>query len=185
MPRSAERPQDLIELCSDWREHHRIRSHREQVETDIAIKLKPRAERRERAALTVEKAQEGAGRLALAATLTRKLTLRHSAESDHVPASEPALDVSKILLDLAADAQATLLERPLLGVASYGRVRFHQRSVVEYLAAKRLDEMLSRGAPIKAITRVLFAETALWCGLPCVRSRAGWHPCARPSLTTS
>jgi hypothetical protein len=27
----AERPQDLIELCSDWREHHRIRSHREQV----------------------------------------------------------------------------------------------------------------------------------------------------------
>jgi hypothetical protein len=25
----AQRPQDLIELCSDWREHHRIRTHRE------------------------------------------------------------------------------------------------------------------------------------------------------------
>lgn len=24
----AQRPQDLIELCSDWREHHRIRTHR-------------------------------------------------------------------------------------------------------------------------------------------------------------
>jgi hypothetical protein len=28
----AERPQDLIELCSDWRGHHRIRTHRERPE---------------------------------------------------------------------------------------------------------------------------------------------------------
>jgi hypothetical protein len=40
----AERPQDLIELCSDWREHHRIRTHREQVETNIATKSKPSTE---------------------------------------------------------------------------------------------------------------------------------------------
>ena len=45
----AERPQDLIELCSDWREHQRIRTHREQVETNIATKLKPSTERKERA----------------------------------------------------------------------------------------------------------------------------------------
>jgi hypothetical protein len=40
----AQRPLDLIELCSDWREHRRIRSHREQVETNIATKLKPSVE---------------------------------------------------------------------------------------------------------------------------------------------
>jgi hypothetical protein len=99
----AERPQDLIELCSDWREHQRIRTHREQVETNIATKLKPSTERKERAALAQDKAMEGASRLALAAMLTRKLTLRHSAESDSIHASEAALDVSKILQNWGPD----------------------------------------------------------------------------------
>ena len=45
----AQRPQDLIELCSDWREHHRIRNHGEQVATNAATKLKPRTDRAEKA----------------------------------------------------------------------------------------------------------------------------------------
>ena len=92
--------------------------------------------------------------------LTRKLTLRHSAESDIVQASEAALDASKILSDWSADERSTLLERPLFGFASYGRVRFHHRSAVEYLAAMRLEVHLARGVSIKAIKRILFAETA-------------------------
>ncbi|TXM67957.1 hypothetical protein [Methylobacterium sp. WL120] len=172
----AERPQDLIELCADWRDHHRIRSHRDQVGSNIATKLKPRTDRKERAELTQETAIEGASRLALAAMLTRRLTLRHSAESDHVPASEPALDVSKVLLDWHAAAQSTLLERPLFGFASYGRVRFHHRSVVEFLAARRLDTLLGRGAPIKAVKRLLFSETAQGVRVvrPSMRPVAAW-----------
>ncbi len=172
----AGRPQDLIELCADWRDHHRIRSHRDQVESNIAVKLKPRTDRRERIELSQEAAIEGASRLALAAILTRKLTLRHSAEADRVPATEPALDVSKVLLDWDAAAQATLLERPLFGFASYGRVRFHHRSVVEFLAAKRLDTLLGRGAPIKAVKRLLFAETAQGVRVvrPSMRPVAAW-----------
>jgi hypothetical protein len=172
----AERPQDLIELCADWRDHHRIRFHRDQVETDIANKLKPRTDRQERADLTQEKAIEGASRLALAAMLTRKLTLRYNAESDRVTATEPALDVSKVLLDWDSKAQATLLERPLFGFASYGRVRFHHRSVVEFLAAKRLHALLVRGAPVKAIKRLLFTETAqgLKVVRPSMRPVAAW-----------
>jgi hypothetical protein len=101
----ADRPQDLIELCSDWREHHRIRSHCEQVETNIATKLKPRPERKERAGLSQEGAVEGASRLALASMLTRKLTLRHSADTDSVHASEAALEVSKVLPDWTLETQ--------------------------------------------------------------------------------
>ncbi len=172
----AERPQDLIELCSDWREHHRIRTHREQVETNIAAKLKPSTERKERAALAQDKAIEGASRLALAAMLTRKLTLRHSAESDSILASEAALEVSKILPDWGADERATLLERPLFGFASYGRVRFHHRSVVEFLAAKRLDALLARGVSMKSIKRLLFTETAQGARTirPSMRPIAAW-----------
>jgi hypothetical protein len=180
----AERPQDLIELCSDWREHQRIRTHCEQVETDIATKLKPNTERKERAPLSQDKATEGASRLALAAMLTRRLTLRHSTESDSVHASEAALDVSKILSEWTADEQATLLERPLFGFASYGRVRFHHRSVVEYLAAKRLESLLSRGVSIKAIKRLLFTETAQGTRTvrPAMRPVAAWLALWRDSV---
>jgi hypothetical protein len=180
----AERPQDLIELCSDWREHQRIRTHREQVETNIATKLKPSTERKERAALAQDKAIEGASRLALAAMLTRKLTLRHSAESDSIHASEAALDVSKILPDWDAEERATLLERPLFGFASYGRVRFHHRSVVEFLAAKRLDGLLARGASIKAIKRLLFTETAQGARTvrPSMRPVAAWLALSRDTV---
>jgi hypothetical protein len=38
-------------------------------------------------------------------------------------------------------------------------VRFHHRSVLEYLAAKRLSALLKR-VPIKAVKRIVFAETA-------------------------
>jgi hypothetical protein len=180
----AERPQDLIELCSDWREHQRIRTYREQVETNIAAKLKPSTERKERATLAQDKAIEGASRLALAAMLTRKLTLRHSAESDSILASEAALDVSKILPDWDADERATLLERPLFGFASYGRVRFHHRSVVEFLAAKRLDALLARGVSIKAIKRLLFAETAQGARTvrPSMRPVAAWLALSRETV---
>ena len=61
----ARRPQDLIELCADWRDHHRIRTHREQVETNVSVKLKARTDREERSPLAKDKAIEGASRLCL------------------------------------------------------------------------------------------------------------------------
>jgi hypothetical protein len=172
----AERPQDLVELCSDWREHRRIRSHRDQVDTNIRTKLNPSIERKERAELSQEAAIEGASRLALAAMLTRKLTLRHNANSDSVHASEAALDVSKILQNWGSETRATLLERPLFGFASYGRVRFHHRSVLEFLAAKRLDALVVRGVPITSIKRLLFTETAQGAKAvrPSMRPVAAW-----------
>jgi hypothetical protein len=157
----ARRPQDLIELCADWRDHRRIRTHREQVESNIAIKLKPRTDRAEKVALSPEKACEGASRLALAALLTRKLTLRHSAEADrHGDSAEAPLDPATILQDWTADERTTLLERSLFGFASYGRVRFHHRSVIEYLAANRIGSLQGKGMPFKAVKRLLFTSTA-------------------------
>ncbi|BCO28481.1 hypothetical protein MIZ03_3387 [Rhodoferax lithotrophicus] len=155
----ARRPQDLIELCVDWRDHHRIRTHREQVEYNITIKLKPRTDRGEKAQLSGDKAVEGASRLALATLLTRKLTLRHSAEADQDGEAGTALDAAAILTDWTKDERETLLERPLFGFASYGRVRFHHRSVIEYLAAQHLHSLLNCGMSIKAVKRLLFAET--------------------------
>ena len=38
----ARRPQDLIELCADWLQHTRIRTHRDQVTANVRVKLQPR-----------------------------------------------------------------------------------------------------------------------------------------------
>jgi len=172
----TERPMDLIELCSDWKEHHRIRNHGEQAEANATNKLKPRTDRPEKAALTTERALEGASRIALAALLTRKLTIRYSAESDHLHTADAALDASKVLLNWSQPECDTLLERALFGFANYGRVRFHHRSVIEYLAARRLDTKMKSGVPIVAIKRVLFAETAQGLNVvrPSMRPVAAW-----------
>jgi len=180
----AERPQDLVELCADWRDQRRIRNHRDQVESNVAAKLKPNADREERTTLSTETARSYASRLALAAALMRKLTLRYDASTDDVEASDSALDVSRLLSDANPDEQKTLLERPLFGFASYGRVRFHHRSVVEYLAAVRLEALLARGVPIKSIKRLLFAETAQGVPIvrPSMRSVAAWLALTRDTI---
>ena len=179
------RPQDLIELCADWRMHHCIRAHRDQVDSNIAVKLRPSTERVEKAQLSEDKAREGARRLALASTLCRKLTLRHSIAADrHGDPDDAPLDPGTILHEWQPDERITLLERPLFGFASYGRVRFHHRSVIEYLAAEQLLTLRDRGMPIKAIKRLLFTQTAQGDTVvkPSMRPVAAWMAAKEDSV---
>lgn len=170
----ARRPQDLIELCSDWRVHKRIRTHYEQVAANVRVKLQPRDDRPEPAELSVEQAIEGASRLALAMLMTRRLTIRHSAASDTAN-NEAALEPSVILADWNPAERRALLERPLFGFASYGRVRFHHRSVAEYLAAQRLRTLSEKRMSYRALKRLLFAETkGKVIVRPSKRPVAGW-----------
>ncbi|WP_370215280.1 hypothetical protein [Idiomarina sp.] len=170
----ARRPQDLIELCADWSMHKRIRTHRDQVDTNVRVKLLPREPRAEAAELSIDKAIEGASRIALAVQMTRRLTIRHSAESDVID-EDAALDPSIILSDWKPNERKALLERPLFGFASYGRVRFHHRSVAEYLAAERLMTLREHGMPFKALKRLIFAETQNKIIVrPSKRPVAGW-----------
>ncbi len=180
----ARRPQDLIELCADWREHRRIRTHREQVAHNIQVKLKPRTDRREPAPLSPDKAFEGASRLALAALLVRKLTIRLSVEADRGNQTGSALDPARVLHDWTPEERETLLERPLFGFASYGRVRFHHRSVVEFLAAQRLNERIDQGMPLKAVKRLLFVNTSQEIRVvrPTMRPVAAWLAASQPSI---
>ena len=170
----ARRPQDLIEMCADWRKYKRIRTHRDQVKSNIRVKLLPSGDREEPAELSVDKAVEGAGRIALALQVTRRLTIRHNAASD-VGGEDAALDPAIILSDWLPNERKALLERPLFGFASYGRVRFHHRSVAEYLAAERLVTLRDQGMSFRALKRILFAETrGKTIVRPSKRPVAGW-----------
>lgn len=180
----ARRPQDLIELCSDWRSHRRIRTHLEQVQSNVSVKLQSRSDARNERPLADEMALNGASRIALALLLSRRLTIRHSAESDRGDPSDVALDPVDILPTWTAEHRAALLQRPIFGFASYGRVRFHHRSVVEYLAAYRIDRLILAGMPLRAAKRLLFSKTDqdLKIVKPSMRPLAAWLSLWHPSI---
>ncbi|MCY7296891.1 NACHT domain-containing protein [Alteromonas sp. a30] len=150
----ARRPQDLLEICSTWTDYGSIRNHCDQVRHNIETKLSAREDRQEWAELSLEKSIEGAQRLALATVLTRRITIRHGPESDK-DSGVTALDPSKVLQDWNTSQIKTLLERPLFGFASYGRVRFHHRSVTEYLAACCLNQLRKQSMTHRTLIEIL------------------------------
>ena len=68
-----------------------------------------------------------------------------------------------------------MLRRPLFDPATYGRIRFHHRSIQEYLAARHLEVLRKHGMPKKGLFRLFFAER---CGIkvviPSMREIASW-----------
>jgi len=181
----ARRPQDLIELCDDWRDHHQIRSHFEQIKSHIQARLIARADRQEKADLTLDKARVGAQRLALASMLSRRLTIRHSAGADVEGSGDVPLIPSELLSDWTAPEIVTLLERPIFAEGGYGRVRYHHRSVFEFLAASQINDMIESGAlAVSAAKRMLFSlsDTQALLPKPSMRPVAGWLALLRQDI---
>lgn len=179
----AKRPLDFIELCEDWNATGRIRGHRDQIESSIAVKLKPNPERNEPAQLSARKAREGAERLALAALLTRRFALWYGKDTDR-GRGNGALDPALVLSDWTPAEVKTLLERPLFGFATYSRVRFQNRSIIEYLAAERLRALTERGLSIRTLHRLLFVTTPEGVLLvrPTMQPVAAWLAASQPTV---
>lgn len=171
----AKRPLDFIELCGGWKAHHRISGHRDQIEASITSKLLPRTDRKERTEISPAEARDGAERLAMAALLMRKFTLWYGHDAD-LGRGDGALDPRKALPDWSDPKVRTLLERGLFGFATYGRVRFHNRSVIEYLAAQRLLRLRARGLSLRTLHRLIFATSPEGVELirPSIKAVAAW-----------
>ena len=172
----ARRPQELIEICSYWNEHGQLGTRSQQVAEDIRRKLQETGERKRYVTLSDAKALEGAERLAIAQILTRKRTIRFSDLSLDAAEQESATDPSIILNDWPEKERAELLQRPLFGFASYGRVRFHHQSAVEYLAAQRLNRFCHSAHMAKfALFSLLFGECyGQQLVFPSMRAVAAW-----------
>lgn len=182
----ARRPQDLIELCDNWRDCGEIRSHFEQVKSHVRARLTARADRQEKANLTEERARDGVQRLALSAILSRRLTIRHSTGADVEGSGDIPLVPSVLLADWGSALEiAALLERPIFVEAGYGRVRFHHRSILEFLAASQIDALLTSGRlALSAAKRMLFSLSDLQTPLmkPSMRPVAGWLALLRQDI---
>ncbi len=102
--------------------------------------------------LSVERAYQGARLLAAAATLMRESTIRVP-EGD---VNSKGIDVRFVLPDWNDKDLSVLLSRPIFDEAIYGTVRFHHRSVREYLTAEWFSELLKRETSRRAIEALFF-----------------------------
>ena len=134
----ARRPLDLTDLIEVWSSSGRLGTRAEQHEANVAAKLKDDPERPDRGVLADTKARLGAERLALALALTRTRTIRSPDQALDRRRADGVLDAATILPDWTPAERQALLRRALFDPATYGCVRFHHRSVQEYLAAQRL-----------------------------------------------
>jgi len=155
----AERPEDLLELIAYWNEHGSIGAHAEMIAFNIDKKLvEPNPDRDEVRPLAQAKAREGAMLLAAALTFTRKNSILLPDRPVDPARVVQAIKPKELLQDWDADDIQTLLGRPLFDEATYGRVRFHHRSVREYLTAQWLLHLLGSGKSRRAVEGLLFAH---------------------------
>ena len=171
----ARRPLDLADLIEVWSSTGHLGTRAEQHEANATAKLRDDPERPDRDVLADARARLGAERLALSLALTRTRTIRSPDQTHDGHRADGVLDAATILPDWTPAERQALLRRALFDPATYGRVRFHHRSVQEYLAARRLRALHEAGMSTKALFRLLFAERyGVEIVLPSMRAIAAW-----------
>lgn len=133
------RPQDLAEIAEFWNEHQRIGSRLELMQSSIGRRLEERdQDRSEARPISLERVRFGARLVAAAATLGQESAIRVPDGTQNAK----GLPVREVLTDWDDIECATLLSRPIFDEGIYGTVRFHHRSVREYLTAEWLHSLI-------------------------------------------
>lgn len=145
----ARRPKDVEDLITYWREHRRLGARHELLEADVRRKLREINDRR----LTLDplpddKARQGAEALAAAVVLCRRFAFP-------VPGAptDDTLDPQAVLGGWMAGEVQALLGRALFDEAAYGKVRFHHRETIDYLAACWM-----RRLPAETVATIVFRD---------------------------
>ncbi|MFC5386850.1 hypothetical protein ACFPLB_12850 [Aquamicrobium segne] len=133
------RPLDLAETVEFWLANDRVGSRLELLRASIDKRLDERDQDRADAnPISKERIREGARLVAAASTLSKAPAVR-------VPdgqKNDRGLDIKQVLTDWDDADCRTLLTRPIFDEGIYGTVRFHHRSVREFLTAEWLHSLL-------------------------------------------
>jgi hypothetical protein len=144
----AQLPFDLEDIIAIWQETHSLDGRLAVLERGILRRLAPPPE--QPSSLPVDRALDGARRLALAATLTGDTNIQ-------IPGGAgPGLDAAGLLDDWSEGELAQLLARGVFSDAIYGMVRFRHRETRELLAARCLSTALGDEATRHAVEAVVF-----------------------------
>lgn len=149
------RPQDLDELIEFWKSEGQIGSRLELMQSSINRRLKERDQSRAEAhPISQEKLRRGVRLLAAATTLTQMSAIRVPDGSEN----SKGIPVKEVLTDWNDTDCSALLNRPIFDEGIYGTVRFHHRSVREYLTAEWLHSLIvDEGSRLK-IEGLFFRE---------------------------
>lgn len=166
------RPQDLEELAEFWIDQGRIGNRLELMRNSIDRRLAERDQNRADARpLSAERARQGSKLLAAATTLAQSQNIR---VPDGAKNSE-GIAVQSVLSDWDDKEQSTLLSRPIFDEAIYGAVRFHHRSVREYLTAEWFADLLKRETSRRTIETLFFRnQYGLEIVVPVLRPILPW-----------
>jgi hypothetical protein len=147
------RPQDLAELTEFWLDKGRIGNRLENMRNSIDRRLTERdQDRADARPLSAERARQGSRLLAAATTLVQNPAIRVPDGADN----SKGIAVQSVLPDWDDKDQSTLLSRPIFDEAIYGAVRFHHRSVREYLTAEWFAELLKHETSRRTIEALFF-----------------------------
>ncbi|MGE4296466.1 MAG: hypothetical protein AB7E47_00435 [Desulfovibrionaceae bacterium] len=153
----AGRPGDALELIRYWHERGSFGSLTDLVGHDVERKLREENDAfRGQDVLSPAKALKGAEALAAAAVMCNAPTFRVAPPEQDGPGALPALDPAVLLPDWQPNELQALLRYPLFDEATYGRVRFHTRTVREYLAAQWFLHRINDGCPPDEVVGLFF-----------------------------
>jgi hypothetical protein len=145
-------PADIMGALDQLIEDGKLGTLEEQLSFGIEQKLKEVSDKKRRS-LSVDKAREGAERIASALFLMKKRSILLDRVAD-----EDGLDVASVLGDWSREEQTELLGKALFDPTGVGAMRFHHRSTQEYLGAKRLQKLRSAGLSTNDLFQLLFGE---------------------------
>ncbi|UUQ64407.1 ATP-binding protein [Pseudomonas fuscovaginae UPB0736] len=149
------RPQDLEDLIAFWKEYGRIGSRLELMRNGIQRRLDERDQKRAEARpISTERIRSGVRAVAAACTLSQTQTIRVPDGSANVR----GLPIKDILTDWDDMDCGKLLSRPIFDEAIYGTVRFHHRTVREYLTAEWFSNLLQLDTSRRRIEELFFRE---------------------------
>jgi hypothetical protein len=181
----ASRPLDLKWMTDFWKAYGRFGSLTEMMKTSIQQRLLETNPNHERSDWVLSPASllNGAELLAAVCTLSGRPFIATAGSGGAAGASTNWVIATEMLADWKPGAVNTLLSTAVFDEASYGRVRFHHRSVREYLTASWLHQRMDGGLPFESVKKLFFQDLY---GYPvCVRSRMsvlGWLASMRPEV---
>lgn len=145
-------PAEIIDALDQIRETGPLGHLEDQLQLGVQRKLRERGAKK-RNTLTIDRAQEGAERIALGLYLLKQRSIR-------VAACDKAetLDVGSVLTNWTPKEQQELLGKSLFDGNGVGSVRFHHRASQEYLAARRVQRLRKDGMPFGDLLALLFGE---------------------------
>lgn len=180
--RFARRPLDLDWLVQFWKNHGRLGSLAEMLESSLAARAaETKTDRARDDTLDATRALHAIERIGASLVFGRKATISVPDSELLRPEDERPLNVDEVLPDWSAQDRSHLLSRPIFDPATFGRVRLHndnEGTVRGYLTARWLRRLrennLSRGELFGLIFATSYGidlikpsvqETAAWLAL--------------------